>query len=122
MAAWVDCMVANRSVISEELIDERMANAMRPGAIERNKEVFATFAQFPDDTPPWMIAQKITHPVLVTWGRDDRMVNVEAGLFPYRQLQNAELHVFPNCGHWAQVERKPEFERLVIEFLSRESD
>ena len=32
---------------------------------------------------------------------------------------NVELHVFSNCGHWAQVERKDEFERVVTEFLTR---
>jgi len=32
--------------------------------------------------------------------------------------QGVTTHVFPNCGHWAQVEAAVEFERLVIDFLS----
>jgi 4,5:9,10-diseco-3-hydroxy-5,9,17-trioxoandrosta-1(10),2-diene-4-oate hydrolase len=47
------------------------------------------------------------------------MMPLEGGLLGYRQLPNAELHVFANCGHWAQVERKDDFERVVLEFLSR---
>jgi 4,5:9,10-diseco-3-hydroxy-5,9,17-trioxoandrosta-1(10),2-diene-4-oate hydrolase len=47
------------------------------------------------------------------------MLPVEGGLFPCRQLPDAELHVFSRCGHWAQIERKEEFERLVVEFVSR---
>ena len=56
---------------------------------------------------------------LITWGRDDRMLPVEQALFGFRQMPNAELHLFSKCGHWAQVERKEEFERLVSEFLTR---
>jgi len=33
-------------------------------------------------------------------------------------MPDVRLHVFPNCGHWAQVEHSREFERLVIDFLS----
>jgi 4,5:9,10-diseco-3-hydroxy-5,9,17-trioxoandrosta-1(10),2-diene-4-oate hydrolase len=122
MVAWVDCMVANRSVVSDELIDERMTNALKPGAIDRAKEIFGTFAKFPINDPPWTRAHLLANPTLVTWGRDDRMVLFEGGLMPYRRLPNAELHVFSNCGHWAQVERKKEFERLVIEFLTRDEN
>ncbi|MBI5087642.1 MAG: alpha/beta hydrolase, partial [Actinobacteria bacterium] len=44
---------------------------------------------------------------------------LEGGLFSFRRMPNVELHVFSNCGHWAQVERKDEFERVVTEFLTR---
>jgi pimeloyl-ACP methyl ester carboxylesterase len=27
--------------------------------------------------------------------------------------------VFPNCGHWAMIERKAEFESVVLAFLTR---
>jgi pimeloyl-ACP methyl ester carboxylesterase len=30
--------------------------------------------------------------------------------------------VFPNCGHWAMQERQADFERVVLEFLTRETD
>jgi 4,5:9,10-diseco-3-hydroxy-5,9,17-trioxoandrosta-1(10),2-diene-4-oate hydrolase len=28
------------------------------------------------------------------------------------------MHVFGNCGHWVQLERAREFERLVGDFLA----
>ena len=34
-----------------------------------------------------------------------------------RLLKDARLHVFPKCGHWAQLEKAREFERLVLDFL-----
>jgi pimeloyl-ACP methyl ester carboxylesterase len=40
-------------------------------------------------------------------------------LVPMRTIPNAELHVFPNCGHWAMIEAKPAFEATVLAFLRR---
>ncbi|AQA24968.1 2-hydroxy-6-phenylhexa-2,4-dienoic acid hydrolase domain protein [Rhodococcus sp. MTM3W5.2] len=40
-------------------------------------------------------------------------------MVPMRLIPNAELHVFPNCGHWVMVEAKEAFERIAIEFLLR---
>ncbi len=39
-------------------------------------------------------------------------------LIPMRTILNAELHVFPNCGHWAMIEAKSAFESVVTTFLS----
>jgi len=43
----------------------------------------------------------------------------DSALVPMRLIPNAELHVFPNCGHWAMIERKAEFENVVLAFLTR---
>jgi 4,5:9,10-diseco-3-hydroxy-5,9,17-trioxoandrosta-1(10),2-diene-4-oate hydrolase len=119
MVGWVDTMVSNTDVVSDELIDERLANALKPGALESAGEVFGSLAQFPRPVPLFALVHLIEHPTLITWGRDDRMLPIDGALLAARRMPNAELHTFPNCGHWAQVERKHEFERLVIEFLTR---
>jgi pimeloyl-ACP methyl ester carboxylesterase len=36
-----------------------------------------------------------------------------------RTIPRAELHVFPNCGHWAMIEAKEAFEAVVLAFLLR---
>jgi 4,5:9,10-diseco-3-hydroxy-5,9,17-trioxoandrosta-1(10),2-diene-4-oate hydrolase len=119
MQTWVSTMVANTSVVDDQLIDERMDNALRPGAIESAFTIFASLAQHPDPVPIFARLDRIKTPTLVMWGRDDRMVPYEGAAFGYRRLPNAELHVFSGCGHWAQVERKDDFERVVVEFLTR---
>jgi len=119
MVAWVDCMVANKKVVDDELIDERLANALQPGAIESALSIFMSLGQFPEEVPLYARAERISAQTLITWGRDDRMLPFEQALFAFRRLPRAELHVFSRCGHWAQVERKDEFERVVIEFLTR---
>jgi 4,5:9,10-diseco-3-hydroxy-5,9,17-trioxoandrosta-1(10),2-diene-4-oate hydrolase len=121
MVAWVATMVAAPSVVDDALIDERLANALVPGAIESARAIFASLNDpaYRDDPPMWSLTNRIRHRALITWGRDDRMVPFENGLLPFRRMPNAELHVFSKCGHWAQVERKADFERVVSEFLSR---
>lgn len=121
MCSWVDTMVSDPALATEELIDERMANALRPGVVETTTAIFATFTDptVNTDPPLWARASDLRTPTLIVWGRDDRMLPFEGGLFPFRQLPNAELHVFANCGHWAQIERKEEFERVTVEFLTR---
>lgn len=121
MIAWVETMVSNPALITDALIDERMANALKPGVVATTAEIFATFGDPSlNTTPPlWARAKDIRQSTLIVWGRDDRMLPLEGGLFPYRQLPDSELHIFSDCGHWAQIERQHDFERIVMEFLSR---
>jgi 2-hydroxy-6-oxonona-2,4-dienedioate hydrolase/2,6-dioxo-6-phenylhexa-3-enoate hydrolase len=59
----------------------------------------------------------IKHPTLITWGRDDRFVPIDWSLKLLNGLPNSRLHVFSQCGHWAQWEHADAFNRLVIDFL-----
>ena len=34
-----------------------------------------------------------------------------------RRFQNARMHLFQRCGHWAQVEHREEFDRVVLDFF-----
>ena len=43
---------------------------------------------------------------------------LKQGLLPFRRIPNADLMGFARCGHWVQVERKADFERHVISFVS----
>jgi pimeloyl-ACP methyl ester carboxylesterase len=36
-----------------------------------------------------------------------------------RLIPDAELHIFPNCGHWVMIEAKRAFEGAVLDFLGR---
>lgn len=59
-------------------------------------------------------------PTLLVHGREDRVIPLnETSWKMARLLPNAELHVFPRCGHWTQIEKTGEFTDLVISFLNR---
>jgi 4,5:9,10-diseco-3-hydroxy-5,9,17-trioxoandrosta-1(10),2-diene-4-oate hydrolase len=119
---WLKSMVADASDLTEELVDERYSNIMRPGALEWSRTFFrALFDPALQTGPPlWARASHVRHRTLLTWGRDDRVIPLEHALMPLRQLPNVELHVFSQCGHWAMIERKKEFEGVVLEFLTRQ--
>lgn len=62
--------------------------------------------------------QEINCPVLLVHGRDDKVIPLKETSYRLAlALPNAELHVFPECGHWVQIEKTKEFAGQVIEFL-----
>jgi 2-hydroxymuconate-semialdehyde hydrolase len=63
---------------------------------------------------------KIEIPILLIHGREDRVIPLEKTNWKLSQIiPNAELHVFPNCGHWVQIEKTEPFIGQVIEFLKK---
>jgi 2-hydroxymuconate-semialdehyde hydrolase len=79
----------------------------------------------PDGRPIGEIAlaedavRSIAQPALVVHGREDRIVPVECSQWLFERLQDAELHLFSHCGHWAMLEHPAAFARVVAEFLLR---
>ena len=62
--------------------------------------------------------EKITVPTLLIWGINDKGGALEVGLLMLRRLKDARMHLFQNCGHWAQVEKREEFDRVVLDFFA----
>ena len=48
-------------------------------------------------------------PGAVIWGLDNCFGPLDVGLLITKRFQNARMHIFPKCGHWAQVEHADEF-------------
>ena len=125
--AWLRSMVFDQSMVTEELINTRMERALEAKTLATSRMMYsretqkAMAAAFrgPDATARIAHLGSITVPTLVTWGRDDRVTPVDMALLPMRLIPNAELHIFPNCGHWAMIERKQEFESVTLAFLQR---
>lgn len=124
---WLHSMVYDPAVVTEELIEERWTQATDPATLDSARRMYskAAFAMMvkameaSDAPPPWAMLHKVAAPTLITWGRDDRVSPLDMALIPMRTIPRAELHVFPNCGHWAMIERKDEFESAVLAFLTR---
>ncbi|PIG90735.1 alpha/beta fold hydrolase [Gloeocapsopsis sp. IPPAS B-1203] len=60
----------------------------------------------------------ISAPTLIIWGKQDAIVPVAHAHLAAKQISNAYLHVFDQCGHWAQFEHPHKFNQLVVEFLT----
>ncbi len=66
----------------------------------------------------WRDVYKLRQPVLLIWGREDR-VNppIDGAFVALKQIARVQLHVFGQCGHWAQLEKFDEFNELTVDFL-----
>ena len=124
---WLHSMVYDPALVTEELIEERWQLATDPRTLESARRMYgkAAFQQMmsamrTSDAPlPWAIMHEVTAPTLLTWGRDDRVSPLDMALIPMRTIPNAELHIFPNCGHWVMIEQKEAFESVALSFLLR---
>lgn len=124
---WLNAMVYDRKLVTEELIETRLAQATEPKTLASTRALYsreaiegmqAMFAG-PDATQRIAHYSSIQAPTLLTWGRDDRVSPIDMALIPMRLIPKCELHTFPNCGHWAMIEAKDAFENVTLAFLTR---
>ncbi|PLN74272.1 2-hydroxy-6-oxo-6-phenylhexa-2,4-dienoate hydrolase, partial [Klebsiella quasipneumoniae] len=80
------------------------------------KSLEANPKQFPDFGPR---LGEIAAQTLIVWGRNDRFVPMDAGLRLLAGIAGSELHIYRDCGHWAQWEHADSFNQLVLNFLAR---
>jgi pimeloyl-ACP methyl ester carboxylesterase len=113
--ALAAAMLYDPSVMSEEAIAARVAVAQRrlrdkaaaPGATKNVPERALREELY-----------KVAAETLIIWGKDDRVNPYEIGIQLMRDLDDATMVIFKNCGHWAQAERPKEFNRIALEFLA----
>ena len=113
-------LVFDQRLVTDELIDERYATASDPESLRAMASMGASF--FDPATYEqgllWREAHRLRHRVLLIWGREDRVNPVDGALVAMKMIRRAQLHVFGGCGHWVQLEKAAEFNRLAIEFLN----
>lgn len=56
--------------------------------------------------------------ILLVHGRDDVVVPLETSLWLLPRLPRVQLHVFGQCSHWVQIEKRESFNALIRAFLS----
>jgi 4,5:9,10-diseco-3-hydroxy-5,9,17-trioxoandrosta-1(10),2-diene-4-oate hydrolase len=122
LVEWMESMVGNRSILTEDFIEQRWQTATAPGALEYTRDFYtAAMAQGAATPVPPIVNRigEIDMPVLMLFGRDDRVTPLETALLPMRFLKKGELHVFPGAGHWIMLEQPEAFTGVVLEFLGR---
>ena len=102
-------------------IEERFADATAPGAQEAMRSMGMSFwnPETAEDGMLWREAHRLRKHTLLTWGREDRVNPLDGAMVALKLIPKAQLHVFPNCGHWAQIEAAAEFAEITTAFLSR---
>jgi len=119
MEAFLRTMVFKQNLITDELIDERYEQASRPEAIAAMAALAISFYDpaTAQDGMLWREVHRLRNEVLLIWGREDRVNPLDGALIAVKQIRKAQLHVFGGCGHWAQLEKFDEFNRLALGFL-----
>jgi 4,5:9,10-diseco-3-hydroxy-5,9,17-trioxoandrosta-1(10),2-diene-4-oate hydrolase len=120
LAAFLRTLVHDQDLITDELVDERYAAASDPEAVRAMAAMGASFAADPEGGMLWREAHRLRQRVLLVWGREDRVNPLDGALVALKVIPRAQLHVFGRCGHWAQLEKFAEFNRLSMDFLGGE--
>ena len=111
----------DKSIITEDLVRSRYEASIRPGY----QETFSQMFPAPRQSGIAMLAtpedqiRAVPHRALVIHGRDDQIVPLESSLRLHALLKHSDLHVFGECGHWTQIERRDDFAAIALDFFLR---
>lgn len=119
MKNMIEMFVYNKAIATDELAKIRYEASIEPGF----QEAFS--AMFPAPRQQWVksIASDeasiaaIKQPTLIVHGREDKVIPVESSYKLFKLIDNAQLHIFGQCGHWTQIEHTDKFTKLVDNFL-----
>lgn len=123
LITWMRSMVYAEQTLTPELIELRWQQCSSPTTIETAQRMYSRRAI--SAVSMAALLTRLDHlpaieaPTLLLWGRDDRVTPLDMALAPMRLIPKCELHVFYDCGHWAMIERKDEFESVTMSFLGR---
>lgn len=121
-AMLLDCFAVDPSIITDDLVRERYEASVAPGAFEAYRDMF-----FSDRHAGGELSiteeqvREIPTRTLLIHGREDKVVPVGVSWNMVRLLPDADLAVLARCGHWTQIERSEDFNRLVAGFLAAPS-
>ncbi len=105
-----------------DLVEMRYKSSIQPGFHESFSSMFPAPRQRHVGAMALTIDElnAIDFPALLVHGREDRVIPVEETSMKLAlHMPQAELHIFPHCGHWVQIEKTQEFADLVIQFINR---
>jgi pimeloyl-ACP methyl ester carboxylesterase len=117
MAAFIRTMVFDHKQFGADVVRARYEASLDDSHIAFYHAYNAAFAKRHGMDPLWKDLHRIKAPTLLLWGRDDRTITLEGAQIMLKQIPDVQMHVFGRCGHWVQLERQAEFERLVVDFL-----
>ncbi len=113
--------VYDRELIAfDAAASQRHVESLRPGVLQ----AFATLFKPPYGetlkalTSPHGALARLSAPILLLHGREDRIIPVGVSKRLHQILPNADLHVFANCGNLVHAERRDDFVRLAAGFLA----
>ena len=108
--------------VQEALLDELWRTRQLPGAKEAVGRVLRRTVGLRGVRSRYVLLDRlemVQAPVMIVWGREDRVLPVDHAYCAAQALPGARLEVLEGCGHWPHMEKASTFNRLLVEFLSR---
>lgn len=120
MRKLMETFAYNPGLVTDAIVLSRHNASIRPGSHEAYSRLFPEPRQARLDrlATPEDAIRRIAAPALVVHGREDVIVPVDVAYRYSALLPHSELHVFGECGHWTQIEKKDRFLEVVMPFLT----
>lgn len=116
MRAYLDQLIYNKELITDELVDERYQASVDPEFLENVANGKAGKGATAREL--WKSADQIASRTLIVWGRENRAHSFESALLLHSLIPDSQVHVFGHCGLWVPYEKQEEFNQLVCTFLT----
>lgn len=109
----------NADALTEPMLDDFQTNIGRPHTMLTSSRLMRwginLFGQ------KHVFTGRLRHikaPVLIVWGRQDRLIPVRHAERAARLIPNARLKIFDACGHVPMLEHPANFNQVVLDFLN----
>ena len=120
MKKLLDVFAYSRELVNDELARMRYEASIRPGFHESFSAMFPAPRQRSVEAmaSPEDKIRALPHETLIVHGREDKVIPQSNAIKLLELMQNAQVHIYGNCGHWTQIEHTSRFNRLVGDFLA----
>jgi len=123
MKGLLDVFAHDRKLVNDELAELRYRASAREGVQERFAQMFSPAPRqqyIKALTTPEDKIRALPHETLVVHGREDKVIPLSNALTLASLIPRAQLHVYPQCGHWTQIEWASSFNEMVGRFLAQD--
>jgi pimeloyl-ACP methyl ester carboxylesterase len=124
MRRFLETLVHDRTHITDELVDDRVRQALLPGAQEAQRSHGAMRARLRTDQNLRQVFDlthrlpAVTIPMCLVWGQQDRFAPVEQAEALRKLLPNlTELHLLQHSGHQCQNDEVDRFNEIAVRFF-----
>lgn len=119
MQAIMKIFAYNQNLVGDALVQSRYQ------ASTREKTRAAYESMFPAPRQRWVEemahdedkVRGIQHHTLMVHGRDDKVIPLSTSQTLLQWIENSQLHIFSQCGHWTQIEHAKAFGTLAGDFF-----
>jgi sigma-B regulation protein RsbQ len=114
---WARLLVENMGVAHNSTIARGFMRSLNTIDPEHIRRIFLEVIEYDQQIE----LQNVKAPVLILRGEADLFVPPYCAIYLYERLRQSEQVVMRDCGHLPYLERPEEFNRLVEDFLDRNS-